>query len=368
MLDGPLKVTKDLEKLGMTKIPKTVFWAIISYCNAVCTTCGFYQIPKSSWKYVRTEDAEKAIDILYDSGFRMTSLTGGEPLMNPDLFDICDYLNSKGMIITYMPTNGILITKEIARKIKQAEIRLVGISVDMDDGHEMGLTRKIPNLRQTVTRAREHLEDAGVKTYAGIVLTRSTLDIPKVLCMVGSLGFDKVIFSYPQTSQFSSYRASAEMQELVLDAEQIERAVGAIKSAKRISKISIHNPDVSLEELVRHYRGVPRRFKCHGGSKLFYLDWNLDLYRCFTLPKKYGNLLELGKVGDFQEENGGLCDLCSQQAFRDHDPFYNLAATLAESKDLLTNGHLVAAAKRMTKRETYESFKALTEFLNRGFL
>ena len=367
MLNSPLKIIEDLEKLGITKIPKTVFWAIISYCNAVCTTCSFYQVPKSSWKYVKTEDAKKAIDILYDSGFRMTSLTGGEPLMHPDLFEICDYLNSKGMIVTYMPTNGILITKEIARKIKRSDIRLVGISVDLDDGHGMGLTRKISDLGRVVTRAREYLEDAGVKTYAGIVLTRSTLDIPRVLDLVSSFGFERVIFSYPQTKQLSSYLASAEMQDLVLNAHEIEGVVQAIKSAKKTSELSVHNPEVSLDELVRHYRNVPRQFKCHGGRKLFYLDWNLDLYKCFTLPKKYGNLLQLGKVEDF-DENEGLCDLCTQQAFRDHDPFYNLAATFAESKDLLASGHVVAAMKRAMNRETYESFKALREFLNGGFL
>lgn len=359
MLEGQINAIRDLEKLGITKIPKTVFWAIISYCNAVCTTCNFYQVPRSSWKYVNFEDAKKAIDILYDSGFRMTSLTGGEPLMNPDIFKICDYLNKKGFIITYMPTNGILITEEVARDLKKAEIRLVGISVDLDDGKGMGLTRKIPNLHQVITHAREHLENAGVKTYAGIVLTRSTLDIAKILETIHNLGFERVIFSYPQTTQFSSYLASGESQDLVLDRNDIEHAVEAIKFAKKTSNIKIHNPNASLDELVRFYMGIPRKFKCHGGSKLFYLDWNLDLYRCFTLPKKYGNLFELGKI-DFEED---LCDMCTQQAFRDHDPFYDLASKISKSKKYpLSSGNI------LLNKDTRLALGALSEFLTGGFL
>src|SRR5439155_1104228 len=117
------------------------------------------------------------------------------------------------------------------------------------------------------------------------------------------------------------------------------------------------NPNVSMDELVRFYRGIPRKFKCHGGSKLFYLDWNLDLYRCFTLPKKYGNLLELGKV-NFEEE---LCDLCTQQAFRDHDPFYYLASTVSQSKK-----HPLSSASTLLKDDTRHALGALSEFLTGG--
>jgi Predicted Fe-S oxidoreductases len=357
-------MTSDLKKIGSNKIPKTLFWAIISYCNAVCTTCDFRLVPRSSWRCVRFEDARKAIDILYDSDFRMVSITGGEPLMNPDVFAICDYLKRKNMIITYIPTNGTLVNNNVARRLKNADVRLVGISIDMDDGRQMGLTRKIPNLRQVIINARECLEQEGVKTYAGILITRSTLDIAKVMGVARELGFSKVVFSYPQIIQSSSFMASGEMEDLVLNVNEIERVVEQIKMIKNDSELSIHNPNVSLDELVRFYRGESRKFKCYGGKRLFYLDWNLNLYRCFTLPKMYGNLLQLKKV-NFDEE---LCDLCSQQAFRDHDPFYHLASTLAESRKLFIRGHLVSATKLLVDNRTRGAIKAFSEFLRGDFL
>jgi MoaA/NifB/PqqE/SkfB family radical SAM enzyme len=361
----PIQNIRDLSKLGINKIPKTLFWAIINYCNAVCTTCRFYNVPEASWKYVSIQDAKKAIDILYDSDFRMTSITGGEPLMNPDVFEICDYLYKKNIIITYIPTNGIFVTDYVARRLKDADVRLVGISIDLDDGKGMGLTRKISNLEQVVIHARECLEKVGIKTYAGILLTKSTLDIPRIVKLASNLGFSKLVFSYPQMVQSSSYNASRQMQDLVLNVDDLERAVEGIKLAKNSSsRISIHNPNISLDELLRFYRGISRKFKCYGGSKLFYLDWNLDLYRCFTLPTRYGNLLELGKV-DFEEEY--LCDLCTQQAFRDHDPFYYLASTIIESRKLFSEGHLISAARLLLKKNNRDALKALSEFLTGGF-
>jgi MoaA/NifB/PqqE/SkfB family radical SAM enzyme len=355
---------RDIHRLGINKVPKILFWAIINYCNAVCTTCRFYNVPKASWKYVGLQDAMKAIDIIYDSDFRMTSITGGEPLMNPNIFEICDYLHKKNIIITYIPTNGILVSDYGARRLKDADVRLVGISIDIDDGRGMGLTRKIPNLEKVVKHARECFENVGIKTYAGILLSKSTLDVPKILSLVTSLGFDKLVFSYPQSIQSSSYMASRQMQDLVLSVDELERVVDDIKSAKiSSSKISIHNPTLSLDELLRFYRGVPRRFKCYGGSKLFYLDWNLDLYRCFTLPTKYGNILELGKV-EFEED---LCDLCTQQAFRDHDPFFYLGSTIVESGRLLSKGHVMSAIKPLLKKDNRDALGALSEFLRGGF-
>ena len=362
---NPIQVLNDVRHLRARHgLPKTLFWAIINHCNAVCLTCRFYLVPKTTWNYVHLEDARRAVDILYESDFRMTSITGGEPLMNPDVFDICDYLHKKNFMITYMPTNGTLVTKRVAGRLKDADVKLVGVSIDMDDGNGMGLTRKIPHLRETVIRARECLEGEGLKTYAGILLTKKTADVGRVLDLVKDLGFDKVVFSYPQLVQSSSYMASRESEDLMLDVDELERVVKAIRSAKRNGDgISIHNPSRSLDEFAKHYEGRPRTYKCYGGSKLFYLDWNLDLYRCFTLPTRYGNLLELGKV-DIEEDP---CDLCTQQAFRDHDPFYYLGETLIESKNLLAGGHVVSAVRKLATPETRAAYHALYELMTGGF-
>jgi len=116
---------------------------------------------------------------------------------------------------------------------------------------------------------------------------------------------------------------------------------------------------------VRFYRGEPRRYGCWGGKRLFYLDWRLDLYQCFTLPKRYGNLLEMGRV---DVEEPGLCDLCTQQAFRDFGPFYAGASALDRSVNLLRAGHPIEAMRAVASDETFGGLRSLLEVYGAGFV
>ena len=84
------------QKLKGLEFQKLHFGQLLIIVTQFVQLCRFYQVPKKSWKYVNYEDARKAIDILYENDFRMISLTGGEPLMNPFVFEICDYIHKKG--------------------------------------------------------------------------------------------------------------------------------------------------------------------------------------------------------------------------------------------------------------------------------
>ncbi len=357
---------RDARRAYVPDLPRVLFWAIINHCNAVCTSCSFYLVPRVSKTHVRVEEAKKAVDVLWEGGFRFTSITGGEPLMNPDVFDICDAIARRGIVITYIPTNGILMDDAAARRLRDADVRVVGISVEPIREDGMGATRKIPKFREVIIRARGALERAGVPNYAGILLSKATRDIPKVLASVAELGFDKVVFSYPQLEQGSSYLASRHIPEIDLTAEEVERMVHGIKAAKRdFPEIGIYNTNESLDDFLRFYRGEPRRYGCWGGRRLFYLDWNLDLYQCFTLPKRYGNILDMDRI---DVEEPGLCDLCTQQAFRDFGPFYAAAQGIADARDLALSGHPIQAVRSLVDPQAVDGFRALLEVHKAGFV
>lgn len=360
------QLVRDVHRAYVPGLPKVLFWAIINHCNAVCTTCSFYLVPRVQRTYLDLERARRATDVLYESGFRFTSITGGEPLMNPDVFDICDAITDRGIVITYIPTNGLLVDDNAARRFRDADVKVIGVSVEMVGPDGMGATRKIPRFRDVIVQAREALDRAGVANYAGVLLSKATLDTRAVFEFVRELGFDKVVFSYPQLEQRSSYIASRSVPEIRLTAEEVERMVAGIKAMKReFPEIGVYNTDASLDDLVRFYRDEPRRYGCWGGKRLFYLDWNLDLYQCFTLPKKYGNLLKMARV-DVEEPD--LCDLCTQQAFRDFGPFYAGAHAFDRAWGLLKAGHPLGAVRAAASEDAFGGLRALLEVYGAGFV
>lgn len=347
-------------------VPNVVFWAITSHCNAFCRSCSFPKIPLSERKHLKFGEAKKAIDILSDNNFKLISITGGEPLMNPNVYDICEYIYKKDMIVFYMPTNGILINMKNARRLKDANISIAGITIDFEDERGCGLNSNIPQIRKKIVNALECLNKVSVKTYAGVLLTKSTMNIPRIMRYVEGLGFNKVVFSYPQLRQDSSFSAANCIKESDISASDVKKIVEDIKRAKKVFKsIKIYNSNEALDDFLRVYQNIPAKYSCWGGKKLFYLDWDLNLYKCFTSGKKYGNLLKIKKVEFKGEEE---CDKCAQQAFRDYGPIYHTMCSLANAKNYALKGRFIKAMRELADKRTFNGVNVIFEIARGGFV
>jgi hypothetical protein len=284
-----------------------VHFAITNNCDSHCTTCRFWK--ESEPKYVPLEDACAAMDVLHDNGVRLFSITGGEPFLHPDLPELCNYIRKKGMLVSYIPTNGAHVTEDVALGLVDAGVNIVGISVDPLHETEAHRTRAVGH--ETVSRARAILEGAGMRTYAGVLITKGMLPVTKSIETVKQLGFKRIVFSYPQTSESAPYLASGEHEMLDFDATYIEEVVNEIIGSK--GRFPIYNPDETLMDMVRFYRGDKQRFPCLGGSRIYYLDWDLELHRCFSDPNGSSDVLAM----DEMPCSDPVCTACTQQAFRE---------------------------------------------------
>ncbi len=70
-------------------------------------------------------------------------LSGGEPLYRSDIFQLAKYATDKGLRVA-LATNGTLVTKEVARKIVDAGVKRVSISLDGADAETHDSFRGIP--------------------------------------------------------------------------------------------------------------------------------------------------------------------------------------------------------------------------------
>ena len=96
-----------------------VVWNTTRSCNLRCVHCYIDAQAKKDKDELSAEQAKAMIDDLAAFGAPVLLFSGGEPFMREDLFDLGKYALSKGLR-TVISTNGTLITKDAAKKIKDA--------------------------------------------------------------------------------------------------------------------------------------------------------------------------------------------------------------------------------------------------------
>jgi radical SAM protein with 4Fe4S-binding SPASM domain len=106
-----------------------VVWNTTKSCNLRCVHCYFDAQAKREKNELTTDEARLMIDDLAHFGAPVLLFSGGEPFMRKDMFELGEYALARGLR-TVISTNGTLITKKTAQRIKEAGFSYVGISLD----------------------------------------------------------------------------------------------------------------------------------------------------------------------------------------------------------------------------------------------
>lgn len=110
--------------------PKWIAWEITRRCNLKCVHCrSSSQIEVDGHPDFSLEQAKSILDDISSYASPVMVLSGGEPLLRKDVFDIAKYGRSKDLRMC-LATNGTLVTQDICEKIKDADIKMVSLSLD----------------------------------------------------------------------------------------------------------------------------------------------------------------------------------------------------------------------------------------------
>lgn len=106
-----------------------VVWNSTRRCNLRCVHCYSHSKDIDYQGELTTEEAKRFIDGLAEFGVPVLLFSGGEPLLRKDLFELISYTRGKG-IRAVISTNGTLITEDTAKKLGDAGLSYVGVSID----------------------------------------------------------------------------------------------------------------------------------------------------------------------------------------------------------------------------------------------
>ena len=169
--------------------PKWIAWEITRRCNLKCVHCrSSSQLEAKGHPDFSLEEAKRVLDDIASFASPVVVLSGGEPLLRPDVFDIAAYGSGKGLRMC-LATNGTLVTQEICDKIKAAPIRMVSLSLDGASAEVHDDFRCQPGaFAGTINAARLFRENSIPFLINSSFTRRNQAEIPKIYALAKELG------------------------------------------------------------------------------------------------------------------------------------------------------------------------------------
>jgi 12,18-didecarboxysiroheme deacetylase len=170
-----------------------VVWNITRRCNLKCIHCYAQSKDQEYTDELTTEQGKELIDDLAKFGVPVILFSGGEPLMRKDLPVLAEYAVSKGMRAV-ISTNGTLITKEVAKKLKEIGLSYVGISLDgLEEIHDHFRGKK--GAYQKAMEGIKNCQEAGIKVGLRFTMNKINVkDIPGIFDLLEEKDIPRVCF------------------------------------------------------------------------------------------------------------------------------------------------------------------------------
>jgi len=333
--------------------PGVCHFSITNACNARCAFCSFAhdRLPAESRRWVTLAEATEACDILRRQGIRIVHFNGGEPTVHRDLTAMVAHAARIGMMPA-LDTNGALLTSRRIDELADAGLAKVCISIDAASGAVHDLNRGIPGLSERIRSANAALKRRRIPTTASVTMSR-LVDYAALPEHLDALGFGAVTFSYPLRTLPSSYLACTEDSPLVdFTPDELNAAFEAVKALGR--RFPVQNPVASIEDMQRHLRGEPEVFGCLAGWKYFYLDWNLQIWRCHHWDRPRCHIRDFD--GPQRVRDG--CTACMIDCYRDASVMQHVGVAVSDGVQAAARGHLGQAWSHWRDRRNLISLRA----------
>ncbi|MEN8168983.1 MAG: heme d1 biosynthesis radical SAM protein NirJ [Pseudomonadota bacterium] len=172
-----------------------VIWNLVRRCNLTCKHCYSISADKDFAGELDTDEVYTVMGDLKGFGVPVLILSGGEPLLRPDIFDISHRARAMGFYVG-LSTNGTLIDESNIDDIAAVGYNYVGISIDgIGETHDR--FRRMDGAFEQAMNGIRLCHQRGIKVGLRFTLTQDNADeLPAILQLMEDEDIDKLYLSH----------------------------------------------------------------------------------------------------------------------------------------------------------------------------
>lgn len=282
-------------------LPRLIVMELTLACGLRCQYCKASAVEKPLPGELTLDEIKKLVDDIKVLSNPVIILSGGDPLIREDIYEIISTISGKGLI-PVLATSGPRVNEESARKLKEAGIRRVSISLDGAREETHDNLRGVKGSYKQVMNAIEHLKRAGVPFQINTTVSKKNIsEVPLIMKIAeekGACAFH--LFGLIPTGRGSDWKGEepspGEYEELLnwyyrsSRSSHLETRATCMPHYYRIIRQRAKEEGRSLSVERDGMDAITRG--CLAGQTFCFISYKGDVWPCGYLPLSAGSVKE----------------------------------------------------------------------------
>ncbi len=283
--------------------PRLVAWEVTRRCNLSCRHCRAAADKGPYPGELSTEKCFQVIDEIAAVGKPIVILTGGDPMLRENIYEIARYGTEKGLKMVMSPC-GTLLDEANARRLKEAGIDRISLSIDGATAATHDDFRRVPGAFDEVMRGIEAAKKAGIEFQINTTVTKVNLaelpDILRLAIEIGAVAFHPfLLVPTGRGKELADQELSPEQYEETLNWVYDQRGRLPLNfkptCAPHYYRILRQREHAAGNKVTVETHGMDAMSKgCLGGQGFCFISYRGEVRICGFLDVKCGDLNEQG--------------------------------------------------------------------------
>jgi radical SAM protein with 4Fe4S-binding SPASM domain len=298
--------------------PFLVVWDFTHKCNLACKHCysnsGVIQEEELS-----TEEALAVVDQLAEAGITALAFSGGEPLTRHDFFQVARHASDLGLYVS-LASNGTLLSEENVKKIKEARVNYIDVSIDGASAKTHDDFRGVPGTFERALEGLKNCVDADLCVCIATTVGKNNMsELPGIIDLAEKIQAERfTYFNFIPTGRGKAHldqdlspNEREEVLRYLLNRMSVGCKTTILATAPQLARVALQCQGVSgtgeVTMSMAHMQTVKVTKKavplgdfiggCGAGRLYCSISPQGDVHPCVFLPVKVGNL----KTKKFQD-------------------------------------------------------------------